>query len=276
MKLTGLCIFLLLFANGCSNDNRNKSNLTGTWRLYDLEQVINESVDDDSNFSRVADLMRKVKEGSVLSFFEDDTYSEVDGNGEYHVGNYTLSKKDKSVSLVDSTEKRKPFTANFEKKVNGKQTLGIVQGNSVLKYVKESGPVKNFKNDPFYPKNNQWRLKPEQAETPDQLLSRLTGYIKHLALILKAAKDREQDIISFEFSQGPVKIYNGGIGIHPYDLVPEYWKSRFYNDTDALKAYSRYSAYLETSQYKGAGIGNWVVDDYNILLSIYSGLSQSK
>lgn len=56
---------------------------------------------------------------------------------------------------------------------------------------------------------------------------RLTNNIKHVALILKTAKEDKLPVASFQFSQGPVKIYNGGIGIHPLAFVPQSWKAVF-------------------------------------------------
>ncbi len=82
--------------------------------------------------------------------------------------------------------------------------------------------------------------------------------------------------MSFEYSQGPIKIYNGGIGIHPYDIVPQSWKDSFYNEEEAITTYRLYESYLRKNDYRGGGTGNWVEDDYNILLSIYAGLTGTK
>lgn len=103
----------------------------------------------------------------------------------------------------------------------------------------------------------------------------MAGYIKHLALLLKASKERKEDVVSFGFSLGPVKIYNGAIGIYPYDIVPQEWKNSFYNDSTALAAYSIFNNYLKTTSYKGAGVGEWIEDDYNILLSIYADFNKT-
>lgn len=114
--------------------------------------------------------------------------------------------------------------------------------------------------------------KPKAAEDSTQQLNRLTNYIKHVALVLKSAKEDKQPVVSFQFSQGPVKIYNGGIGIHPFALVAESWKAGFYNGTEARSAYDIYRNYLQKSSYNGAGTGDWVEDDYTILLSMYADL----
>jgi hypothetical protein len=98
----------------------------------------------------------------------------------------------------------------------------------------------------------------------------MAGYIKHLALILKAATERKQNIVVFQYSRGPVKIYDGAIGIYPYSIVPLEWKETFFHDTSALEAHSLFRTYLNKTDYNGASTGNWIEDDYNILLSIYA------
>ncbi len=109
-----------------------------------------------------------------------------------------------------------------------------------------------FLNDPSLYENNTWRIKPAKAESNEQLLDRLGNYIKHLAYILKAGADQKQQAVSFEFSEGLIKIYNGGIGIKPIDEVPLTWVNTCYSDEQALTAYKMFEGYLITSKsYKG-------------------------
>ena len=155
-------------------------------------------------------------------------------------------------------------------------TLSDKEKNLAFKFIRQPGILADIKSDPFYADNNQWRMRPSHREDSMAITARLTNYFKHLALVLKAAKDNKQDVVSFQFSQGPVKIYNGGIGIHPYSIIPANWKNTFYDEKDAYVAYRIFEKYLETSgSYKGAASGDWVQDDYNILLVIYSDISQN-
>jgi hypothetical protein len=130
--------------------------------------------------------------------------------------------------------------------------------------------LKNQLEDPFHPANNSWRFAASQKEGQDAIKEKLAGYFKHLALLLKAAQERKQNVVTFQYSKGPVKIYNGGIGINSYELVPAEWKKTFFDESTALKAYQAFEIYLKTSSYHGAGTGDWIVDDYNILSSIYA------
>jgi hypothetical protein len=98
----------------------------------------------------------------------------------------------------------------------------------------------------------------------------------HLAFLLKAASERKLNVVSFRNSLGMIKIYDGGIGVHPKDIVPQSWKNTFFDEAQAFVAYENFAAYLYTKRYKGKSTGNWVVDDSNILLSIYKDISEGR
>lgn len=275
MKLKYFLFFAVIFITGCLFKSTNKAALPGTWRLYDVTDIGADSAAGDA-FSKSAALKTMVTAGAALSFFDDGTYTLVKGNGIFTNAGWKFMPEKNLLYFIDSGRTEEVQKVMMETNLSGKQTLTITseQKKIALKFVKESAPLKEFTSDPFYAGNNRWRIKALQEETPTQLTSRLANYFKHLALILKAAKERKQTVVSFEFSQGPIKIYNGGIGIHPYNIVPQYWKEYFYNDADAATAYNQYQDYLRTSSYKGAATGDWIDDDYNILLSIYAGLTQ--
>ncbi|GAB2807580.1 hypothetical protein [Ferruginibacter profundus] len=275
MKTKFFFPFVLFFLCGCSFNKTNKTALTGTWRLYDVAATTAQSKEEDT-FDKDARLKQTVKEGHVLCFFENGTYTEIKGKEDFRSGSWDFSGENKSIAFKDSAHPVRSVKINIETNVNGKEQLAVtdLQQKLTLKFIKESEPMKDLASDPFYPANNQWRIKAKQPEDSAQLTIRLANYLKHIALILKAAQERKQDIVSFEFSLGPIKIYNGGIGAHPYTIVPETWKNCFYNDSDALTAYSMYEDYLKNGRYKGAGVGNWIEDDYNILLSIYADIAQ--
>jgi hypothetical protein len=245
--------------------------LTGSWQLFDV--VLQDET--DASFSSAVNLKAKVKEGAVLSFFDDKSYSELEGPGTFTSGTWT-AEGDDALALSGSGKGTRNALIKEEETSAGKpyDVLLVERGSLVLKYRKITEPLKLYRDDPFYKTNNQWRTKPSKPESTRELTQRMAGYFKHLALVLKAAKDRKQDVVSFAFSKGPVKIYNGGIGIYPYELVPEEWKNSFYNDSSARAAFSLYENYLRTTSYKGAGIGDWVEDDYNILISIYADFSE--
>lgn len=145
-----------------------------------------------------------------------------------------------------------------------------------LNFTKAAEPMQDFTEDPFYPTNNIWRKKPVAPEKDSAIRDRLSNYIKHIAYLLKAAVERQQDVVSFEHSMGLAKIYSGGIGILDQTEVPASWVNTYYNSNDALKAYQMFKNYLQKARYRGGSTGNWMEDDFNILLSIYGDLKEGK
>jgi hypothetical protein len=275
MKLFFRLIIFLILINGCKLNSNviDEQNILGTWHLYDVDQINNETKEDDS-FSATSELKKILKDGEKICFFEDESFSNIKGESNYRVGKWKLLNDNKAISFIDNDNGSYTIPIKFEKTSSKKEllTFSNQKNKIVLKFLKVSSPMKDYKDDPFYEINNYWRTKPKQAEDSLELKSRLANYIKHIALILKSAKERKQDVVSFEYSKGPAKIYNGGIGIYPYNIVPKSWKNSFFNEEDALLTYNIYEKYLITSHYRGAAIGNWIEDDFNILLAIYSDI----
>lgn len=250
--------------------------LPGTWRLSDVS-TMNTASRSGVSFEEEAKRKQMVKEGLMIALFEDGTYSELRGTDPLKTGKWKYKSEDEALYFMDPEKKTEPLPVRIEKNRYGKEmmTLQLKARRLELRLAKEAATLKDFTDDPFYATNNQWRIRPSKPESPEELTKRFANYLKHIALILKAAKERKQDIVSFEFSKGPIQIYNGGIGAYPYESIPQNWKACFYNEDDALKAYRLYEHYLRTTSYRGGGTGDWVEDDYNILLSIYAGLTQN-
>lgn len=218
----------------------------GSWQLYDITPKNDSGVD----FSTTANLKKGVKEGAILSFFEDKSYSELEGSGNFKSGKWEVDKFNNTISLTDQKSKTRNVNFTSEKNQKNKRfnTLQMEKGDAIFKFIKAGDALKNCKDDPFYAANNQWRTKPVALESTKELNKRMANHFKHLALLLKAVKERKEDIVSFEFSKGPVKIYNGAIGIYPYEIVPQDWKNTFYNDSSAHAAYNLFETYLKTSK----------------------------
>ncbi len=275
-----LFLIIMLFVSGCGEFGNDKNvstkSLLGTWRLFGLENSDSSNTQNIEKLLTEADNNEIVKQGMILSFFKDDTYTEIRGPGFYKTGKWRYSSKEKLLYLSDSAT---TTAIKVESEiVNKKATISLLSDaiQKRLKFTRDAETLKSFDEDPFYFKNNEWRIKPAQPETYNQIVKRLGNYFRHLLYILKSAKERKQPVVSFEFSQGPVRIYNGGIGIIPYNLVSRNWTNTFYNDDNAQEAYLAFQKYLATNSYRGASIGNWIEDDYNILLSIYGDTQKGK
>lgn len=258
---------LLVFASCGTNSTIDKKDLIGTWRLSDMTADTIEIT-----FDKKAELNKTVSDGYVLNIFNDENFSIVEGSGVFNSGKWDYKPREKFLRFHGSG-KIDFDVLGIEKGKNDRQILSVKSNNLLLKFTKAGEPLKTNTEDPFYPENNKWRIRSKTAEDSIQLRKRMANYFKHLALILKSSQERKQGVVSFEFSQGPVKIYSSGIGILPYEEVNQNWKNCFYSEENAVQAYMQFQNYLKTNKYKGAGTGDWVEDDYNILLSIYSGFN---
>lgn len=262
----------------CSGDSEKLSAqaLAGTWALTDAEPQGHDKNGQGDELANLARMKRTMVDGQEISFFADSTFTELGGNRRYRYGRWRVNEEKAMVLLEYSDGSTKTLAANIEKGEKARLHLGTKSDRVIRHYVQVALPLEHMREDPFYPANNTWRIRPGSSETHQQLQARLGNYFRHLIYLLKAAKTRGQNIVSFEFSQGPVKIFDGGIGIHPAAILPERWIEAFHDKNDAMTTYRMYERYLQTSSYGNAGTGEWVVDDYNILLSIYGDLDAGK
>jgi hypothetical protein len=266
-----LVAFIAFHLASCSYLSTKKVNLFGSWRLNDVA-----ATSKKSDFDIEAGLSDVVSNGAMLNLFKDSTYSYISGRGEYKFGKWKFDEDEKRIFFLST--KGSTDVLLFSTSVNAKKIpeleLTDEDAGMSLKYSKEGEPLENSADDPFHPSNNTWRLKPAAPESKEKLKERLANYFRHFALILKAAKARKQEVIYFGLSQGPIQVYNGGIGIRPLKSVPATWKNTYYDDADAATAYSFYEKVLKQKIYQGGSVGDWVEDDYKIILSLYKEIKQ--
>jgi hypothetical protein len=274
--------FILFILYGCKPQPKKEAaekikvsnNLLASWGLYDVSSMAEANTSGDDALLEEAKSKKKLKDGILFSIFKDGTFSDVRKSSEYINGTW---KNTGDKLFLDYKNSTKTDTLYIQHDlINEQQSLSLYPPTKKFKlqFVEYAPSMENFKEDPFYSANNLWRKKPSHAETPSEIQDRLGNYFKHLIYILKAAKERKQQVVSFEYSQGIVKIYSGGIGIEEPSQVANSWINSYYNNDDAKAAYKMFSIYLRHSHYKGAAVGDWIQDDYNILLSIYEDLKE--
>jgi len=266
MQRRCLLALLLFLFSGCWFGNPAPDSFLGTWRLSDITEGLRPVRTSGDPLLDEAAFKEQLKDGLLVSLFEDGTFTEVSGKGSYRFGKWAYTTDDKKRIRIGDF-----YEAAFERSGKGGKKVLVLsrqEDKANLKMVLSARPVKTFRDDPFYYTHNRWREK-----TPDSIpliREKLTNYFEHLTLILKAAMERKSEVVSFEFSQGIVRIYNGGIGIIPPDKQSESWYAVFETRAAARHATDMYNTYMSRATYKGASKGDWVADDYDILLFIYS------
>ena len=271
-------LFLVIFLTySCSFNSNSKiegeNYILGIWRLVESTDLKDADVSLDPLLND-AKKMEEVKKGKVVSIFPDNTYTELSGEGKYVIGTWKWIDEDKIAFKSGATDII--YNVVVDELETKKVQIQFSSNKSHSVFIKESTLLTDFKQEPFYFKNNLWRLKPIKSESIKEIQNRLGNYFQHITYILKAANEKKLNVISFEFSMGAIQIYNGGIGVVDFYSIPNYWKNAFYNVDEAEIAQEMFSNYLAENRYRGAGTGSWVVDDYRIMLSIYGDLKSGK
>jgi len=278
MRISIFFISLVLIFTSCNQSKVDPATFVhGNWKLYESTNLKNNEKSSGDALLDDAKKLEEVKIGKLISIFPDQTYTEIIGEGEkYTFGTWAWVEEGTKISFKHAS-KTEIYDVTLDESTPEKLQFELSNSSKKQKYVQESKLLKNFKEEPFYAENNLWRIKPKQLESKHQVIERLGNYFKHVAYILKAADKNDLQVVSFRHSLGVVKIYNGGIGVHTFDIIPQTWKNCFYNDDQALMAQELFSSYIQTDDdYSGPGTGDWVKDDYTILLSIYNDLKSGE
>lgn len=260
---------LLVLLAGCQlfTQPLNDKGLQGKWTLYDVTMQDRKK----ASLNMEALLKGALETGSILNFYADGSYTQIAGNGDFDAGSWRLNQ-DKNLLALTSRQNetsKTPMLVDAPSTEHSSFVLVIPGGRFLYKYIKTANALPDYRQDPFYKTNNEWRITPMHEEDSTRIRERMANYLKHLALLLKATKDQKETVVSFVYSQGPVMIYNGAIGIVPYEKVKRSWKNGFYNDDAAAYAYLLYGDYLSAGQYAGERTGDWIADDYRILMNVY-------
>lgn len=263
-KLFYLVIGILLITSCGSSVEKEK--IIGGWRLAEVLSFDSDNPEVDkmmkNNFGSVL-----LADGFVQYFFPDKNYTEMSGYFAEH-GKWAFQGSDK-IRIGNRVLQIKSFEENKGKEfMIADVEMREADLNLELKFVREVDMLEDFKSDPFYPKNNQWRIKPKSKESDEAIKARLINYVEHFAGILKAASEREGNVVSFAHSLGIIQVYRGGIGVVKKKKISKEWINCFHDEEDAFKAQSMFKKYLGGSKYRGASSGSWVKDDYQILLNI--------
>jgi hypothetical protein len=91
--------------------------------------------------------------------------------------------------------------------------------------------------DPYYPSNNKWRIKPPARETRDQLRQRIKGCVHFYALFFSDNHKRQATDISFSGLPSCFEWYNGAIGMQSKSGLDKRWIACFYSEDQAYTAY---------------------------------------
>jgi len=266
-----LCLVLIL---GSCAKPFDSTDLLGSWKLTEVILAASPKAKFDKDLWKSYD-KRMRSDGYVLSIFADNTYTELrgyevengiwemSGNKELKLGQHILK-----IGKIEEVEKKTYLTGELLIPKDGSKLT--------LKWVKETQPLTDYKQDPLHGSNNLWRKKPSRKESPSEIKARLLNHLQHTAYILGASLERKTKNVSFSNSMGIVKIYKSAIGAITWDKVEQDWIDCFYDPQDAELAYQMFVGYLSKSRNGGGSTGSWVKDDYEILMALCEDIKHGK
>jgi hypothetical protein len=131
------------------------------------------------------------------------------------------------------------------------ETVMEKQGDSVQMRLKSDGLIhKREIEDPFFPSNNRWRIKPRAPESPSQIRGRLKACVHFYALFFKDNVERHSTDISFIGLPSCFMWYKGGIGLQPMIELERGWVDCFYSLDQAQNAYGMMNDLLQQHNLK--------------------------
>ncbi|WP_044399063.1 hypothetical protein [Lacinutrix sp. Hel_I_90] len=285
MKIKYLLLVFVIFFSSCNSTEKSDKNTTieksgkdtivGSWTLSEVINYDKANLDMD-NQTKATLANEMLSKGLMLYFYPDSSYTVIEDdnikNGEWSYLN------EKEVKYGNNKLK----IEHFDQEGTMRSMLVTIRNEndavaSELKLVEELEKLENYKEDPFYVANNKWRQRPLEKETNAEIVSRLANYILHNAYLLKSAYERNDVTVTFKHSQGIIKVFKGGIGVVKENRINETWKSYFYDEEDAMKAYYLYNSYLgKQGVIRATSTRDWVKDNYEILMKLYSKIQKRK
>ncbi|MBN8853906.1 MAG: hypothetical protein BGO55_10700 [Sphingobacteriales bacterium 50-39] len=153
------------------------------------------------------------------------------------IGTWNLDKENGEMSLQWKDGSADLFIVR-QRALRQMELLWHRRGDIALVRLKSDAIThKDMKNDPYYPANNTWRIRPAIPETHDQLRRRVKGCIHWYSLFFLDNHLRQKTDISYSGLPSCFEWYNGGIGMKAKQDLDKSWKSIFYSEDQAFTAY---------------------------------------
>ena len=133
----------------------------------------------------------------------------------------------------------------------------------------------NMLNDPFYPANLSWMIKPAHPENDSMIYSRVSQCLRFYALFYRDNILRQSKTINFAGLPEIFIWYNGGIGLSPKAEIDATWIDCFYNRHEAEKGYDILHKLMVNYEFdwpKGAPA--WTYKTHSVLEQMYHKLGE--
>lgn len=192
-----------------------------------------------------------------------------DPRGFVKTGKWRLIEEEKPISIAmefnDGENLREvvgPFTP----------TKLILAGKKDIKspaaYIARAFRHINMKDDPFYPANIWWMIKPAKPETDGEIKQRFKACLHFFYLFYKEYTAVPPKKVSFVGLPSCYNWYVGGIILQREKNIQQKWINCFYNEEQAMKAYKLADKLVSKKYDWGQNEGRWMKRSMGVLLQM--------
>ncbi|HTE23992.1 hypothetical protein [Flavitalea sp.] len=142
-----------------------------------------------------------------------------------------------------------------------------------IRYRSDGMAHQDMRNDPYYPSNNRWRIKPDHKESETEIRNRVKDCVRFYALYYRDHIKRHKKVIEFLGLPEIFRWYNGGIGLPMKGEMSESWANCFYNRNQAERGYDILKNLIDVNEFDWpTGTPGWHYRTHSVLEQMYEKL----
>lgn len=233
------------------------------WMLTDVEDA-----SDDRLVWKNGNESRRFPE---IILFPDQS-AIIDPRMDMTTGTWTRKLEDKIHTIYFQYDRKKSIAYRIRELSATKLKLSWKDGKDSfwINYRSDGKLHQNMLNDPFYPVNNKWRIKPSAKETDVQIFERVKGCVRFYALYYRDAIKRKKKEIAYSGLPEIFEWYSQAIGLPDKKLVEDSWVNCFYNKEQAWKGYDILHKIIVDYEYDWPkGVPGWEYQTHSVLEQMY-------
>jgi len=225
-----------------------------TFQTLSLENAISQVWEfedaDKTHWNKIFwDSVTDTRQYPELALFPDHS-ALMNPRVELRMGTWTLDKENGEMSLQWKDGSADLFIVR-QRALRQMEVAWHRGGDLALVRLKSDAIVhKRAAEDPYYPANNRWRVRPAAKETREQLRRRIRDCVRWYALFFMDNHNRQETEISFSGLPSCFEWYNGGIGMQSKSSLDKRWMACFYSEDQAYTAYDMIAGELEKHELK--------------------------
>jgi hypothetical protein len=192
--------------------------------------------DENAGNDFVVDLVNPMdmSQESFLNLQEDGSYTSYFGS--YEQGQWEI-KENKLVLRPQSGWKIIPFEVRSVD--DGELQLYYRPRAAVYSFEGYENKFSRPSDDPFYYRNNKWRIKAERPESDGEIKERLRNHFRFFEKYLAWAQGRNIRVGNISSIASPLRVYSNGFELVPFERQSYQWKELFYDTANARTAYDK-------------------------------------